>query len=137
VTPPALNPAHSGVYHAPAHIDAVRTLVNAEGGLWLEVDLGRARTKDELLQAFAAALDFPATFGHNWDALADALQDFSWMRGDSYFIHLRDAASAARGLGRDWATLLQVLERTAHHWKGRAKPFVVLVDDVSELPPWI
>jgi hypothetical protein len=134
---PALNPARSGVYHAPAHIDAVRTLVTAEGGLWLEVELGRVRTSDELLQALAVALDFPATFGADWDALADVLQDLAWLHGDAYFVHLRDAGAPARALGRDWATLLQVLEATAHYWKAHGKPFVVLVDEVSELPPWI
>ncbi|WP_045076484.1 barstar family protein [Psychromicrobium lacuslunae] len=36
-----------------------------------------ARSKQGVLKAFAEALDFPAYFGHNLDALHDSLHDFA------------------------------------------------------------
>ena len=41
--------------------------------------LGSAGSKAELLDGFARALEFPGWVGHNWDALADALGDLSWL----------------------------------------------------------
>ena len=38
-----------------------------------------AGSKAELLDAVAEALEFPAWTGRNWDALADALADLSWL----------------------------------------------------------
>lgn len=38
-----------------------------------------APDKASALAAFAAALDFPAWFGGNYDALADAVGDLSWL----------------------------------------------------------
>ncbi|HEY0449086.1 barstar family protein [Actinophytocola sp.] len=37
------------------------------------------RSKDEFLDAVAAALSFPDWFGHNLDALYDSLRDLSWL----------------------------------------------------------
>ena len=40
---------------------------------------GRAcRTRRGLFTEWARALDFPAYFGHNWDAFADSLTDRAW-----------------------------------------------------------
>jgi RNAse (barnase) inhibitor barstar len=115
----------------------VRDGVIANGGAWFEIDLAHVRTKDELLDAFARALGFPVTFGHNWDALADALQDLSWQRANGYVLHLRNAPSAERALVDEWATLLEILSGSAMYWKTRGKPFIVFVDRAQELPQWM
>ena len=41
--------------------------------------VGPAGSKAELLDGFAAAMRFPHWVGRNWDALADALGDLSWL----------------------------------------------------------
>lgn len=43
--------------------------------------VGPAGSKAELLDGFAGALRFPGWVGRNWDALADALGDLSWLPG--------------------------------------------------------
>ena len=130
-------PALSGVYHAPAHVAAVRESLERNGARWVDIDLTAVRTKAELMAALGRNIVAPADFGHNWDALADVLQDLSWQAAGAYVLHLRECAAASRALGRDWATLLEILTESAMYWKRRRKPFVVLVDDAAELPPWI
>jgi hypothetical protein len=127
--------AQSGVYRTPAHVDAVRQSI-APGKAWLEIDLGRAGNKNELMEAFADS-GFPAGFGRNWDALADALSDLSWAPAEGYVLRLGNAGRAALALGNEWATLIEVLRHAADYWKAHGKPFVALVDDAGELPPWI
>ncbi|MGZ5093131.1 MAG: barstar family protein, partial [Burkholderiales bacterium] len=87
----------------------MRTTVLAQGGAWFAIDLASVQTKAGLLDAFARTLGFPSSFGHNWDALADALQDMSWRPANGYVLHLQNPASAEGALGEDWATLLEVL----------------------------
>ncbi|HUP96164.1 MAG TPA: barstar family protein [Burkholderiales bacterium] len=130
-------PALSGAYHAPAHVAAVRESLERSGARWVDIDLTTARTKAELMAALGRNIAAPADFGHNWDALADVLQDLSWQSASAYVLHVRECAAASRALGRDWATLLEILAESAMYWKRRRKPFVVLVDDAAELPPWI
>jgi RNAse (barnase) inhibitor barstar len=127
--------AQSGVYRTPRHVDAVRESI-APDMRWLEIDLERAHDKAELMQAFADS-GFPASFGRNWDALADALSDLSWQPAEGYVLHLANAGHAARALQSDWATFIEVLRHVAEGWKARGKPFVAFVDDAAELPPWI
>lgn len=134
--PTVFAPERAGVYRAPTRLQVVRDSVIAAGGSWFDIDLAPVRTKAQLLGAFAAAGDFPPTFGCNWDALADVLQDLSWRRATGYVLHLRQSAPAVFALGADWQTLLEVLAESAMYWKDRGKPFIALVDHASELPPW-
>ena len=131
-----LTPARSGVYRTPVHSDAVRQ-ARSENDVWIDVDCGHVGSKSELLDAFARGAGFPSGFGRNWDALADALQDFSWAPGDAYVIRLVDSGRVGQALGADWATFIEVLQQTAAYWKARGAVFVVFVDDASGLASWI
>ena len=131
-----LTAARSGVYRTPVHVDAVRQACGP-GDLWIDVDFKEIGGKSELLDLFAREAGFPAGFGRNWDALADALQDLSWRPANGYALRLVDVGRAGQALGADWATFIEVLRQTAAYWKGRGKAFVVLVDDAAELPLWI
>jgi RNAse (barnase) inhibitor barstar len=131
-----LTPARSGVYRTPAHVDAVKQ-ARDEDHLWIDVDLSHAGSKSELLDLLAREVGFPSTFGRNWDALADALQDLSWRPAKGYVMRLVHAARAGQALGADWATLIEVLRLTASYWKTRGVAFVAFVDDAAGLPLWI
>ena len=133
--PHRLTPPQSGVYRTPVHVDAVRRSI-AKDALWLELDLAQVGSKSGLMDAFAGT-GLPDYFGRNWDALSDVLTDLSWHDAPAYVLRLANAAAAARALGSDWATLIEVLRHAADYWKAKGKPFVVFADDAGELPLWI
>lgn len=54
---------------------------------------GRSSTRrEELFRHVAAALQFPAHFGHNWNAFIDCVNDLSWLDDSPIDIVVRDAA---------------------------------------------
>ncbi|MEN3355343.1 MAG: hypothetical protein V7640_3501 [Betaproteobacteria bacterium] len=126
----------SGLYQTPPDWSSAREHFAGSGADCLEIDLTDARTKEQLLDAFAQSLSFPATFGRNWDALADALQDLSWHPSRAYVLHLQHAALVRRALAADWLILLEVLSAAVMYWKSRGTPFIVIVDGARELPQW-
>jgi hypothetical protein len=129
-----LDAARSGVYRAPLAPDLLRQAAVRSGLAYFSVDLVQAGDKARFLGACAAGLRFPASFGLNWDAFADSLQDFSWRTAKGYLIHLRHASSFARAAPEDYATAIEILREAAAFWKQRGTAFITLVDDAADLP---
>lgn len=127
-------PERSGVYRTPADVDAIR---RASSARWVEIAVGRDTDKVSLMRGFADALALPRTFGANWDALADALQDLPWDGGEAYVLNLRSTDDAASALDAAWPTLLDVLATTAMYWRDRRRTFIVFVDHAGRLPEWV
>ena len=82
------------------------------------------RTKRELLDAIAEALEFPGWTGRNWDALADALRDLSWLSPGAYALVWRHPDRLDR---EDYATAVEVLTRAADDSAATARPLTVLL----------
>jgi hypothetical protein len=86
-----------------------------------------ASSKQELLDAVADAFAFPAWTGRNWDALADALGDLSWLPAGPQMLvwlapeRLRAADPTA------YATAIDVLEEAARGSAGSGRPLTVLL----------
>jgi hypothetical protein len=120
------------VHRAPAALAPLRDAAAAAGFAWHDIDLGAAGDKAALLKALAAALAFPATFGANWDALADCLQDLSWRRERGHVIHLANGGTYARTAPADWAIALEILGESATYWKTRGRAFIVLASGAAE-----
>ena len=125
---PRFSAKNNGVYRAPADIASLRAAAGDAGLRWTGIDLQRARGKRALLNAFARALVFPDTFGGNWDALADSLQDLSWLQGQGWVVALRGAADFAAAKSDEHAVLLEILGATAEYWRGCGCVFIVLTD---------
>ena len=134
--PSKFAPRSSGVYAAPADMSKLRAQAASSHAVWLELGGERVRDKSGLMSLIAATLHFPPGFGANWDALADSLQDFSWMSAAGYVLHVRHAEALRQALGADWDRLLDVLQATAGYWAERSKPFVVIMDGAEGLPSW-
>lgn len=117
-----------------SELDTLDAAAHAEGHLVRRISLAGCRDKRDLLQRVAVALQFPATFGANWDALADCLGDLGWLPqvgGYAWmFDHAGDLCETSEG---DFDTLCDVLDEACANWKQRDTPcfaFLALPDDV-------
>jgi hypothetical protein len=63
--------------------------------------------KPELMDEIAAALQFPPTFGHNWDGLNDCLCDLMWLPADR---HVLVVAGTPHLLKKEPAALKPLIE---------------------------
>lgn len=111
--------SRSGVYRASAAaaiVDAARESA---------VDLARIDARDDVLAGIAGALQFPAWFGHNWDALEDCLGDLSWRQHGAGHLLLFEAYPR----GDDLGVLLDVLRATAQYWAQRKRAFFAVFLD--------
>ncbi|MBX9811008.1 MAG: barstar family protein [Burkholderiales bacterium] len=135
-TPPKpLNARCSGVYRTPSSLFPLRQTATEAGLAWSNIDLKRVTNKTQLLAVCEREFDFPETFGANWDALADCLQDFSWRRAPGFVINVMHAADFAQAAPEDFSLLLEILDYAARYWKKKGRVFIVLVDDPSgDLP---
>lgn len=125
-------PLLNGIYRMPQGIDEVRAA--AMGIPCTEIAMKGIRSRGKLLKTLARSLGFPATFGGNWDALADCLQDLSWLPDHGHVLEFAGLADLAAAAPDDLALLLEVLEAAAVYWRQRDRVFIVLIDGDSALP---
>lgn len=105
------NPARAGICFVDAADRAAMVeAANALDFKVVAVDLASATGKRALIDAIAAALEFPSTFGHNWDALADSLGDLSWLPASGYMLLLDHTQGLREAAPDDFDTLLEILE---------------------------
>jgi len=114
-------------------LDTLDAAAHEEGHLVRRISLAGCRDKNDLLQRIAAALQFPATFGRNWDALADCLGDLEWLPHAGGYAWLFDHAGELRDASEnDFDTLCDILDDACAHWMERGMPcfaFIALPDD--------
>lgn len=79
----------------------------------------RCPTADRLFQEFAAALQFPYYFGHNWDALDECLNDLEWLPASAYVLVVTRMERLLTSSGNEYYVFMRMVERTASEW---AKP---------------
>lgn len=79
---------------------------------------------DQLMDVIADALDFPAYFGANWNALYDCLTDFSWINQQTVFLTHHEMPKLNID---DSKTYLSVLQDAVNDWKeGEEHKFFVI-----------
>lgn len=123
-----LDSANSGVYAASTPVAALRREAVARGLAWFDLDLQGVAGKSELLGRCQTVLGFPPSFGHNWDALADCLGDFSWQPARGYVLHCRNGDALARAAPAEFATWLEILAGAATYWQMQDRMFAALLD---------
>lgn len=99
--------------------------VRGRGWTMFHVDGSTAVDKRSFLTAMATGCGFPAWFGHNWDALSDALRDLSWAPAPGYVV-LIDHSARYRA-HRDWAHAAEIFDEAVRRWAQDITPFFVLV----------
>lgn len=76
----------------------------------------RCATRESLLQEWAAALQFPYYFGHNWAAFEDCLNDLEWLNGEG-FVFVISNFNDVLASDEKWSdTFLRILEKAAREW---------------------
>ncbi|UHQ19262.1 barstar family protein [Lysobacter sp. KIS68-7] len=114
---------NAGVYFVTTDdLDTLGVAARDAGLQVRRIDLGGA-DKSTLLLRIATALDFPGTFGRNWDALADSLRDLSWLPAAGFTLLFENGGDLQQGGTEDFDTLLEILEESAQEWGERHIPF--------------
>jgi RNAse (barnase) inhibitor barstar len=91
------------------------------------IDLAKAKDKATLFAEIDRALALPDHFGHNWDALADVLEDRDWLGKSGRVVVLAHAAGYRKDHPTDYATLEEILGEAAEFWQELHVPFWVFV----------
>ena len=120
---------HNGLYRVPTAAHTWRDAVLAQNLYWATLDLAGISTKKGFLDTYARTLQFPAGLGGNWDALADCLEDLSWLPSAGLIMHWSNGKAFASACEADVALALEILESAAGFWKRNQRTFVVLLDD--------
>lgn len=119
------------VHVAPLSSDAVegiRALAGSLGFDCVNVDLDGCEDKAEFLDRVSRALEFPAWFGGNWDALFDCLADLGWRPAPGYVVVLGHASGLREAQPEVFDTALTLMDDAAAAWRERDVPFRVFVD---------
>ncbi len=88
-------------------------------------NLAHAKDRAALFTELDRALKLPAHFGHNWDALADVLEDRDWLGAAGRVIVFGGSAAFRREHPNDWATLEEIFAEACEFWKERHIAFWV------------
>ncbi|MFD6228275.1 barstar family protein [Streptomyces sp. NPDC060232] len=99
-------------------------LAAAEAAGWTTVrlDLDGVRDKAGLMGRCGDALRLPEWVGGNWDALADALRDLSWLPlaapAAGRLVAVTSWRAYAEARPGEWETFVEVLEEAVDFWRG-------------------
>ena len=108
--------------------DSALTGAASQNMLVVPVKLTAARDKTAFLNAIAKALQFPAYFGHNWDAFYDCLLDLKHGDGAGTLLILQDVSGFARAEPEEFAAAMDTLADAADYWKGEHKALLVIAE---------
>lgn len=103
----------------------------------IDVDFSTCENRKQLLEHLGRALDFPAWYGANFDALADCLGDPDWHDGAATVIRLRGLSRFSQQTPADYALLLAVLDAACQARSEDGAALAIILEDGPEtLPPW-
>ncbi len=124
--------AHSGVYRldSPVNVAEIEQAATQHGLRFFHIDGSGVTNTRGFLQLMKVALQFPAHFGNNLDALLDMLRDLSWLPANGYVLLFSGFHSFAEHDKSGYGTALDVLHDAAHFWAERmknARPMIIFI----------
>jgi RNAse (barnase) inhibitor barstar len=117
----------AGVREWKGPVESLKTAAAQAKLGYAVIDLSKARDKATLFGEIDRQLKLPDHFGHNWDALADVLEDRDWLGTHGRTVVLAHAAAWRKDHPTEWETLEEILGEAAEFWKERQVPFWVFV----------
>jgi RNAse (barnase) inhibitor barstar len=134
--PDLTRPTQSGVYFVGTDdLDRLAATALRDELRVCRTDLSGCHDKDELLRRLVVSLELPASFGHNWNALADCLRDLRWIPAWGYVLLFEHADELRRAAEADFDILLGILDDAATFGCDHDVPwfaFLALPDDAFE-----
>ena len=121
------NASASGVFHLRADPRELAEAGAAAGLAVYRIDIGHAHDKKDFLRHIAGAMRFPATFGGNWDALADSLKDLSWTQAPGWVILLEKSKHFCAGHHHEFEEAMDIMGEAADFWRGEGRPLWTLI----------
>lgn len=113
----------AGSYSLDCSREELNEAVASAGFAIFELDMKGVKGKQNLFNAVAETVKFPTEFGANWDALADALCDFSWHPASGYVLLLSNVSETFGLSTNDREIALDLLADTVVYWRQRNKSF--------------
>ena len=117
----------AGVRAWPAPVEPLRHAASTAQLAFSTVDLTHAKDRTALFAALDKSLALPDHFGHNWDALADVLEDRDWLGKKGVVVTLLHAAAYRAGRPTEWHTLEELFAEACDYWRERQVPFWVFL----------
>jgi RNAse (barnase) inhibitor barstar len=117
----------AGVHEWHGATDSLKSAATHAHLKFVNVDLGKAKDRATLFSELDRALALPEHFGHNWDALADVLEDRDWLGKNGRVVVLAHSAGYRKDHPNDWSTLEDILSEASEFWQERHVPFWVFV----------
>jgi len=118
---------YCGVRPISGSADAVKSQAAHANLRHLTVDLGKARDRATLFRELDSGLKLPEHFGHNFDALADVLEDRDWLGKRGVVIVLTHATPYRHEHPAEWKTLEELFAEACEYWRERHLPFWVFL----------
>ena len=118
---------NAGVHAWSGPLDALKSAAHNARLRFAAIDLGKAKDRATLFAELDAVLKLPEHFGHNFDALADVLEDRDWLGRHGIVIALTHATGYRKEHPTDWTTLEDILREASEFWKERHAAFWTFV----------
>jgi hypothetical protein len=115
--PDLTNVENAGVRAWSGSVEPLRTAASHAQLEFSSIDLVNAKDRTALFAALDKSLALPDHFGHNWDALADVLEDRDWLGKRGRVIAFTGSAAYRKEHPTDWSTLEDILSEAAEFWK--------------------
>jgi RNAse (barnase) inhibitor barstar len=116
-----------GVHEWRGSAEVLKTAATHARLRYAQIDLGKAKDKATLFAEVDRALALPGHFGHNWDALADVLEDRDWLGKSGHVVVLAHAAAYRKDHPNEYRMLEEILGEAAEFWQERQVAFWVFV----------
>ena len=115
---------NTGIFKlARRDLPALQAAASELGQACLNVNLERARNVPGFIRAVSRDLSFPDWFGGNLDALADCLNDLSWLSAPGYLLVLEHIGPWREQAADDVEAVIEILQDAAARWAGDGVPF--------------
>ena len=115
-TPDLAQVEEAGVRAWTGATDPLKTAAAHAGLKFSACDIAHAKDRAALFAEIDRKLHLPEHFGHNWDALADVLEDRDWLGKTGRVIVLSGVAPYRKDHPTDWATFEDILSEAAEFW---------------------